>query len=312
MLASAVSRSIRSAMLRLPRILTLCFVTAFVPAPARAGQGPAGDPIELTRLPAPITVDGRLDDPAWQQVPTLPLTMYAPLFRGTPTQRTEIRVAYDDEYFYVAGWFYDTDPSGIRVNSLYRDRWNGDDALAIYIDAFNDNQNAKWFGTTPAGMRFDLLVSDDGEHEQRELGQLLDLEDDGHRGRLVRRSAHPVLEPRLPGRRGRPRGDGPDRDPARIADRRARDLPGDRSEVPVPPALGRPGRRLARRPQPDAALPHPLRARRRLAQLRAGSRRLFRRERETDKETRHRRALSAVRQLDARSHREHRLRAGGG
>jgi hypothetical protein len=45
---------------------------------------------------------------------------------------------------------------------LYRDRWNGDDAFAIYIDAFNDNQNAKWFGTTPAGMRFDLLVSDDG------------------------------------------------------------------------------------------------------------------------------------------------------
>jgi hypothetical protein len=48
------------------------------------------------------------------------------------------------------------------VNSLYRDRWNGDDSFAIYIDAFNDNQNAKWFGTTPAGMRFDLLVSDDG------------------------------------------------------------------------------------------------------------------------------------------------------
>ena len=88
--------------------------------------------------------------------------MYTPVFRGTPTQRTEIRVAYDDEYFYAAGWFYDTNPKGIRINSLYRDRWNGDDTLAIYIDAFNDNQNAKWFGTTPSGMRFDLLVSDDG------------------------------------------------------------------------------------------------------------------------------------------------------
>jgi hypothetical protein len=71
-------------------------------------------------------------------------------------------VSYDDEYFYAAGWFYDTDPSGIRINSLYRDRWNGDDAFAIYIDAFNDDQNAKWFGTTPGGIRFDLLVSDDG------------------------------------------------------------------------------------------------------------------------------------------------------
>ena len=88
--------------------------------------------------------------------------MYAPVFRGTPTQRTEIRVAYDDEFFYAAGWFHDDEPSGIRINSLYRDRWNGDDALAIYIDAFNDNRSAKWFGVTPAGVRFDQLVSDDG------------------------------------------------------------------------------------------------------------------------------------------------------
>ena len=121
-----------------------------------------GAPLRLTRLTGAITIDGTPDEPAWQEVPALPLTMYAPVFRGTPTQRTVIRVAYDDEYFYAAGWFYDTDPSRIRVNSLYRDRWNGDDAFAIYIDAFNDNRNAKWFGVTPAGIRFDQLVSDDG------------------------------------------------------------------------------------------------------------------------------------------------------
>jgi hypothetical protein len=119
-------------------------------------------PLELTRVTSPITVDGRLDDEAWQDVPSLPLTMYTPVFRGEPTQRSEIRVAYDDENFYAAGWFYDTDPANIRINSLYRDRWNGDDAFAIYLDAFNDNRSSKWFGITPAGMRFDVLVSDDG------------------------------------------------------------------------------------------------------------------------------------------------------
>jgi len=111
---------------------------------------------------APIVVDGVPDEAAWRGIAPLPLTMYTPVFRGTPTQRTEIRVGYDDEHFYAAGWFYDTEPDQIRVNSLYRDRWNGDDTLAIYIDPFNDNQNAKWFGTTAAGMRFDQLVSDDG------------------------------------------------------------------------------------------------------------------------------------------------------
>jgi hypothetical protein len=119
-------------------------------------------PLELTRLTLPIRVDGVPDEPAWQQVPTLPLTMYAPVFRGTPTQRTEIRVAYDDEFLYAAGWFYDSDASGIRINSLYRDRWNGDDAFAIYVDAFNDKRNAKWFGTTPGGIRFETLIFDDG------------------------------------------------------------------------------------------------------------------------------------------------------
>lgn len=129
---------------------------------AAHAQSSISTPMELTRLTAPVVIDGVLDDPAWKRVPPLPLTMYTPVFRGTPTQRSEIRVAYDDEYFYAAGWFYDTEPSRIRVNSLYRDRWNGDDAFAIYIDAFNDNRNAKWFGVTPAGMRFDALVSDDG------------------------------------------------------------------------------------------------------------------------------------------------------
>src|SRR5262245_42244578 len=119
-------------------------------------------PRELTRISSPIVIDGVMNDEAWRDVPALPLTMYSPVFRGEPTERSEIRVAYDDRYLYVGGWFYDTDPKGIRINSLYRDRWNGDDTLAIYIDAFNDNQNAKWFGITPAGMRFDLLVYDDG------------------------------------------------------------------------------------------------------------------------------------------------------
>ncbi|MEZ4415443.1 MAG: DUF5916 domain-containing protein [Gemmatimonadota bacterium] len=119
-------------------------------------------PVHLPRLRGPVTLDGSPTEAAWQDVPALPLTMYFPTFRGAPQERSEIRVAYDDDYLYAAGWFYDSDPDGIRIHSLYRDRWNGDDAFALYVDAFNDNQNAKWFGVTPAATRFDLLVSEDG------------------------------------------------------------------------------------------------------------------------------------------------------
>ena len=153
-------RQITFKMNRLSLCLSLLLAFAFaVPVSA---QDAREVPMELTRIGSPIVVDGVMNDEAWKQVPPVPLTMYAPVFRGQPTQRTEIRVAYDNDNLYVGGWFYDTDPKGIRINSLYRDRWNGDDALAIYVDSFNDNQNAKWFGITPAAMRFDLLVSDDG------------------------------------------------------------------------------------------------------------------------------------------------------
>ena len=128
----------------------------------QAVAGQAGPPMDLTRLTGAIELDGTPNEAAWSAVEALPLTMYFPTFRGTPEERTVIKVAYDDRFFYAAAWFYDQDPSAIRINSLYRDRWNGDDAFAIYLDAFNDNQSAKWFGVNAAAMRFDLLVLDDG------------------------------------------------------------------------------------------------------------------------------------------------------
>ena len=164
--------------------------------------------------------------------------MYAPVFRGTPKQRTEIRVAYDDEYFYAAGWFYDDNASAIRVNSLYRDRWNGDDAFAIYIDAFNDKQNAKWFGTTPGGIRFDQLVSDDGATLNGDWDTFWSAATTITEGRLVRRSAHSLLQPRLPRRRRGQSDHGTHRDATRLARRGARDVPGDRSALRVPAAVG--------------------------------------------------------------------------
>jgi hypothetical protein len=133
---------------------------SFLAAPAAAS--PTAEPQPLPRLTGPIELDGRPDEPAWQAVAPVPMTLYAPTYRGVPTQRSVVRVAYDDEALYAAGWFYDREPAAIRVNSLYRDRWNGDDAFAIYVDAFNDNTSAKWFGTTPAAMRFDVLISQDG------------------------------------------------------------------------------------------------------------------------------------------------------
>ncbi|MFP4228504.1 MAG: DUF5916 domain-containing protein [Salinivenus sp.] len=131
-----------------------------------AGVGPpaaAQAPMELPRLDGPVTLDGRSTEPAWQDIEPLPLTMYQPTHGGEIRERTEIRVAYDDEHLYVSGRLYDSNPDGIRANSLYRDRYSGDDTFAIILDPFNDHENALWLFTTPTGVRFDMAVSNDAE-----------------------------------------------------------------------------------------------------------------------------------------------------
>ncbi|MEZ4589063.1 MAG: hypothetical protein R2909_22040, partial [Gemmatimonadales bacterium] len=91
------------------RYSTLALVACSLGAPAAAS---AQAPLPLARLDGPVVLDGRPDEPAWQRIDPLPLTLYLPTFGGTPTQRTEIRVGYDEEHLYFAGRFYDDDPGG--------------------------------------------------------------------------------------------------------------------------------------------------------------------------------------------------------
>lgn len=135
---------------------------ACLSAAALAAQA-SESPLRLTRLTGPIELDGRLNEPAWESVPPLPLVMYTPTFGGRPTERTELRVAYDDRYLYVGGRMYDSEARKVRANTLYRDRYSGDDIIAIVLDSYNDRQTAVWFTVTPAGTRIDRAVSNDAE-----------------------------------------------------------------------------------------------------------------------------------------------------
>lgn len=129
-----------------------------------AGLGAqASDTLHLHRLTGPITLDGLSDEPAWAQVEPLPMTMYAPVFGQPITERTEIRVAYDDTHLYLGARMYDSEPQSIRTNTLYRDAFSGDDLIAIVLDTYNDHETAAWFVVNPAAARTDRAVSNDAE-----------------------------------------------------------------------------------------------------------------------------------------------------
>ncbi len=92
-MSKAVGRFIAGAM-----IVLVCPSLGF----SQIGVVPA-----IQRIEVPITIDGYSDEAVWETIAPLPLTMGSPVFRGEMTERTEIRLAYDDNYFYIKttnGW----------------------------------------------------------------------------------------------------------------------------------------------------------------------------------------------------------------
>jgi hypothetical protein len=124
---------------------------------------PRSVPVQITRLTSEIVFDGVVNEAAWDAIAPLPMTMYSPVFGGEMTERSEVRLAHDDEYFYASGRLYDSEPDQIRTNTLLRDLYSGDDLLALVIDSYNDYETASWFIVNPAGVRNDRAISNDME-----------------------------------------------------------------------------------------------------------------------------------------------------
>lgn len=118
-------------------------------------------PRPIDRLTGPIRLDGVVNEPAWETVQPIPMFMFSPGFLAPLTERTDVRIAHDDRYLYVAGRLYDSEVDKIRTNTFYRDAYSGDDLLAIVIDSYNDYETAVWFVTNPAGARSDRAVAND-------------------------------------------------------------------------------------------------------------------------------------------------------
>jgi hypothetical protein len=120
-------------------------------------------PLSLERLTRAITLDGRVDEVAWESVAPLPLSQFQPIPGGPLRDRSEIRIAHDDEYLYASARFWDSEPQRIRANSLLRDHYAEDDIFNLVIDTFNDRENAVWFIVTPNGTRIDGAISNNAE-----------------------------------------------------------------------------------------------------------------------------------------------------
>ncbi len=116
----------------------------------------------VPRLTGQMTFDGAPDEEAWQTIPSLPLVMHTPVFGNEPTEFSVIKIAYDDDYFYVSGIINYKNPDDIRAFSKKRDyNYSKCDWLGVIIDTFNDRQNAVMFWTNPNGLRSEGTLQND-------------------------------------------------------------------------------------------------------------------------------------------------------
>jgi len=113
------------------------------------------------RLTGTIHVDGKLDEAAWAAAPiTDKFTQVNPLEGQPPTQRTEVRVLYDDDALYVGVRLHDTGRITARLGR--RDMPLSDsDWFGLMIDSYHDHRTAFGFDVNPLGVRRDEVKTID-------------------------------------------------------------------------------------------------------------------------------------------------------
>jgi hypothetical protein len=110
---------------------------------------------------APV-IDGVLDEPFWATIePITDFVQRDPVDGGVPSERTEVRIAYDEDNLYFGFILYDSDPRDPR-DVLQRGGNIGlDDHVVIGLDTFNDRRNGYIFEMNSLGTQDDALFTDE-------------------------------------------------------------------------------------------------------------------------------------------------------
>lgn len=119
--------------------------------------------VVATRTELTIKVDGLLDEPVWATIkPITEFVQRLPLDGGEPTEKSEMRVAFNNNFIYFGFTFFDSEPEKVRATILNRGGWiHRDDKLEIALDTYHDRRNAYLFEMNPLGTQDDALITDE-------------------------------------------------------------------------------------------------------------------------------------------------------
>ena len=111
-----------------------------------------------------IVLDGRLDEPSWDRAsPATDFIQQDPIFGGSPTERTEVRILFDRGRLYMGVLCFDSEPDRLLGNTMKRDEFlRADDRFMWTIDTFLDQQTGYFFEMNPSGLMADSLMGAGG------------------------------------------------------------------------------------------------------------------------------------------------------
>jgi hypothetical protein len=158
-----------------------------IPAAAASAQPPSTDPADATgsrgqlidyeavratriiravRISDRITIDGLLDEPAWELAsPATGFIQTSPNPGELSPEPTEVRFLYDDDNLYVGFHAWDSDMANRTVTELREDfSPTTSDVATIVIDSMHDRQSGYQFATNAAGAKRDAQISNDGQY----------------------------------------------------------------------------------------------------------------------------------------------------
>ncbi len=134
------------------------------PSPTPSNDSTSPRRIRAIKISEPIKIDGRLDETSWSQAaPANDFLQQQPNEGAPASEKTEVRVLFDDKNLYVGIHASDSEPKQINARELVRDaNFSNDDKIEILLDTYHDRRNAFRFAVNPLGTQQDALITDEG------------------------------------------------------------------------------------------------------------------------------------------------------
>jgi hypothetical protein len=113
---------------------------------------------------SPINVDGLLDELIWEKAPEATDFIQLQPDKGKPaSERTVVKVLFDDQYIYFGFWCYDTEPGKIAARMTKRDTdIRADDSVYVLLDTFHDRRTCYYVCTNLLGTQWDGRITENG------------------------------------------------------------------------------------------------------------------------------------------------------